>query len=137
VFRLIVVLSVAATALALGGAPAASPSGPGTGIIFFAAEIGCGAQLEVGGDTVTVFSSSSTFLAGTLFDARVGWTCTGSTSPDLSRTAPVVVTGLSCIISNDFYPAFGPPPGTLSGPGIARLAPDGTVQLICPPGKRV
>jgi hypothetical protein len=136
--RLIGLLAATAAALLVGVSPAsASPSAPGSGIIFWASEIGCGAQLQVGGSTVTVFSSSSTFLAGTLFDARVGWMCTGSAPPDPNRASAFVVTGLTCVISNAFYPAFGPPPGTLSGPGTAIFQPDGTVRLICPPGQRV
>ena len=135
--RLAVLLATIAAILALLASASASAPGPGTGAIFWAEEIGCGFSISTDGIVFAGFPMDNfEFLGRTSFsDDRFGWVCTGSvTLFRLPIETPLVVTHLTCVVDNAFYPAFAPRPGVLSSSGTAIFYRDGTARLVCPIG---
>jgi hypothetical protein len=134
--RLFSLLAVATAVLVASVSPA-SASGPADGVIFFAAEVGCGVAVDSPDGAFAEFAGSSTFIGGgSLFDDRVGWICQGHVVDQPPIVAPTVLTGLDCLVDNPFYPAFGPRPGVLSSSGTAIFYQNGDFRLVCPPSAR-
>jgi hypothetical protein len=131
------VLMVAGLAVTTSFAAVASPadasaarsSGPATGVIYIADQVGCGFSVEG-------FGASWGFnprLHGSPYDQRFGWTCTGSFAGQFLPAGPVVFTGLVCQF--DGRGPFNPPlpSGTLSTSGTLIVYPNATIRAICPP----
>jgi hypothetical protein len=133
--------AVAAVAAATSAVAAAAPSrssvartsGPASGQIYIADQVGCGFSVEgFGADWGFV----PNYTEGLPADDRFGWTCGGSIAGHFLPAGPVVFTALTCVF--DGRGPFNPPlrSGVLTSAGTLIIYRNETFRAICPPAER-